>query len=98
MNLEPHDLLTEASTPADLAVILIAGSLGYVLDAGLLTVGFMSSGAFGIVSATTALGIKKAADAAVQRARLRRSERTVRERAEVAGQAISALTAAHALT
>jgi hypothetical protein len=53
------DLLGQASSPGDMATILLAGTVGFVLDAGLNAVGFLSPGYTGITAATTALGLKK---------------------------------------
>jgi hypothetical protein len=56
-------LLEKASSPGDQATILLAGTLGFVLDAGLNVVGFLSPGYVGLTFATTALGAKKALEA-----------------------------------
>ncbi|WP_433167322.1 hypothetical protein [Kribbella sp. CA-247076] len=52
-------LLDRVSSPADLAVILLAGPLAYVLDAGLDVVGFLPAGYVAIAAASVALGVKK---------------------------------------
>jgi hypothetical protein len=52
-------LLDRVSSPADLAVILLAGPLAYVLDAGLDVVGFLPPGYVAITAASVALGVKK---------------------------------------
>jgi hypothetical protein len=58
------ELLGQVSTPADTATVLLAGSLGFLVDAGLNAVGFLSPGVVGVVSASTALGLKKSWEAA----------------------------------
>jgi hypothetical protein len=52
-------LLDRVSSPADLAVILLAGPLAYVLDAGLDVIGFLPAGYVAIAAASVALGVKK---------------------------------------
>lgn len=52
-------LLDRVSSPADLAVILLAGPLAYVLDAGLDIAGFLPPGYVAITAASVALGLKK---------------------------------------
>lgn len=72
------DLFKRASGPGDLATILLAGTAGFVLDAGLNVVGFMSPGYVGITAASTALGIKKSIEASAsshQRANDRKRDR-----------------------
>ncbi|HEY3512166.1 MAG TPA: hypothetical protein VG502_07155 [Flexivirga sp.] len=64
-------LLDRVSSPSDLAVVLIVGPLGFVLDAGLNVIGFLSPGYVGISAACIALGIKKSVDARL----LRRDDR-----------------------
>jgi hypothetical protein len=67
------ELLDRASTSGDIATILLAATAGFVADAGLNFVGFLSPGTVGIASATAALGAKKA----WQGARESRKERHV---------------------
>lgn len=62
-------LLKQASGPGDIATILIAGTAGYVVDAGLNAVGFLEPGIVGVTAASAALGIKKTIDANRARAR-----------------------------
>jgi hypothetical protein len=52
-------LLDRISSPADLAVVLLAGPLAYVLDAGLDVIGFLAPGYVAITTASVALGVKK---------------------------------------
>lgn len=59
-----QQLVAHSKTSGDLAVILIFGGLGFTLDTALNIVGFFSPGYAGVVSASTALGIKKSIDAA----------------------------------
>ncbi len=61
------EILDQVSGPGDLATILIAGSVGYTLDAGLNFAGFMDPGVVGIIAASAALGVKKAIEAAQER-------------------------------
>lgn len=50
-------------TKGDWAVVLLAGSDGYALDAGLNIIGFLEPGVCGTLFATTALGLKKGYEA-----------------------------------
>jgi hypothetical protein len=59
-------ILERASSPSDTATILIAGTAGFMLDAGLNVIGFLSPGHVGIAAASAALGVKKAIEAGVQ--------------------------------
>lgn len=52
-------LWSQVTGPADAATVLLAGSLGFVLDAGLNVVGFFSPGTVGVTAAGAALGAKK---------------------------------------
>ncbi|GAA0953622.1 hypothetical protein GCM10009554_58240 [Kribbella koreensis] len=67
-------LLKQASNPADMAVVLLAGTAGFVAEAGLSLVGFMSPGVVGITAATGALGVKRSIDAWQLRRRRIRAE------------------------
>jgi hypothetical protein len=53
-------LIGDVSSPGDLATVLLAGTVGFVIDAGLSVFGFLSPGQTGILAASSALGIKKA--------------------------------------
>jgi hypothetical protein len=66
-------IFDKASSPGDMATILIFGTAGFVLDAGLNVVGFLEPGYVGISAASGALGIKKAAEAALGRHRERKA-------------------------
>lgn len=66
------DILARAITPSDLSVVLVFGTAGYIVDAGLDLVVFIDSGAFGLLSASGALGVKKALEASWIFARRRR--------------------------
>jgi hypothetical protein len=73
-------LLDRISSPADLAVVLLAGPLAYVLDAGLDVIGFLAPGYVAITTASVALGVKKIVE--VRRAGRNLPElRTTRSRA-----------------
>jgi hypothetical protein len=52
-------LLDRVSSPADLAVILLAGPLAFVLDAGFDVISFLPPGYVAITTASVALGVKK---------------------------------------
>lgn len=58
------ELLEKVSEPSDLATILICGTAGFLVDAGLNAVGFLEPGYVGITAASGALGLKKGAEAA----------------------------------
>jgi hypothetical protein len=62
-------LLKQVTSPADMAVVLLAGTAGFVVDAGLNVVGFLSPGVVGVTAATGALGVKRTFDAYRQRRR-----------------------------
>jgi hypothetical protein len=53
------DLFGSAKGPGDYATILVFGTAGLVVDAGLNAVGFLSPGAVGASSASLALGVRK---------------------------------------
>ncbi|TDD14150.1 hypothetical protein E1218_33510 [Kribbella turkmenica] len=60
-------LLNRVSSPADLAVILVAAPLAYVLDAGLDVIGFLAPGYVAISTASVALGLKKVVEVRLSR-------------------------------
>ena len=66
---ELKKILEQASTPADMAVVLIAGTAGFTLDAGLNLVGFLEPGFVGVAAASGALGLKKVAEAGLAKRR-----------------------------
>ena len=82
-------LLEEASSPGDMAAILLAGSIGFVIDAGINAVGFLSPGAVGLLSASTALGMKKGWEA--WREAHREQRKTERAAAECEARALRLL-------
>jgi hypothetical protein len=65
-------------TKGDWAVVLLAGSLGYTLDAGLNIIGFLEPGICGTLFATTALGLKKGYEATTDPRRQSSAEETER--------------------
>lgn len=75
------EILDRVTSPGDIATVLIAGVLGYTVDAGLNAVGFMEPGIVGNASALGALGVKKAWESRWSAWKLRRSLGNVRERA-----------------
>ncbi len=68
-----QEFFDKATTRGDIAVLLIFGTLGYTIDAGLNLVGFLEPGIVGSASAAGALGVKKAIEAQWA-ARTRRKE------------------------
>lgn len=68
-------LFERASTPGDLATVLVFGTAGFLVDAGLNAVGFLEPGVVGITSASGALGVKKSIEAALTARRERKRER-----------------------
>jgi hypothetical protein len=70
------DLLNKVETKSDLATVLIFGTSGFLLDAGLNVVGFLEPGLVGVAAASGALGIKKAAESALAK----RSEQKEKEK------------------
>lgn len=76
------ELFNRASSPGDLATLLLAGTAGFLVDAGLNAVGFLSPGAVGITSASAALGVKKSWEASNSRRRTARRLRQALSRAE----------------
>lgn len=70
---ELKKILEQVSDPADAATVLIAGTAGYLVDAGLNVVGFLEPGYVGITAAAGALGVKKAVDASLARRRERKA-------------------------
>lgn len=73
---DAKEVLATATGPGDLAVVLLAGAVGFVADAALNVVGFLEPGYTGITCASTALGVKKALEA-----RFGGEERRMRRRA-----------------
>ena len=65
-----EDLLPSDMSSGDYATVLLAGAAGFVGDAALNLVGFLSPGYVGITAATAALGAKKAAESRWRRRRL----------------------------
>lgn len=57
------DLLAQSTGPGDTATILLAGTAGLAVDAGLNVIGFMEPGLVGLSAATAALGLKKSWEA-----------------------------------
>lgn len=64
-------VLDQVSSPADMAVVLVSGTAGFLVDAGLNAVGFLEPGYVGVTAATGALGMKKSIDAFTARRRSR---------------------------
>src|SRR5688572_19878227 len=60
---EVSDLIAKVSSPADLAVVLLAGTAGLVIDATVTAIGFPSPGIAAFAFAGGALGLKKAGEA-----------------------------------
>jgi hypothetical protein len=53
----------EKMTPGDAATALIAGTVGFLIDAGLNPIGFLTATETGFICASGALGLKKALQA-----------------------------------
>jgi hypothetical protein len=71
---ELADLIEKTSSPADLAVVLLAGTAGLVIDAGLNVIGFLSPATTAFAFAGAALGLKKSAEAARAHRQARRAQ------------------------
>jgi hypothetical protein len=67
------EILDKVSDPWDLATVLIVGTAGFLVDAGLNAIGFLSPGQVAITAASGALGAKKAADAVRAKTREQRA-------------------------
>ncbi|HET7160591.1 MAG TPA: hypothetical protein VFI62_16445, partial [Burkholderiales bacterium] len=80
-------LLSTLTTPGDTATVLLAGTAGFVLDAGLNIVGFLEPGYVGFTFATTALGVKRAWEAGRQQRALESRARSMRSYAVQIGRA-----------
>ena len=57
------DILGDLTSPGDTATVLLAGTVGFVLDAGLNVAGFLEPGYVGFTFASSALGLKRAWEA-----------------------------------
>jgi hypothetical protein len=68
-------ILERASGPGDLATVLLAGTAGFFVDAGLNVVGFLEPGLVGITAASGALGVKKAVEARLLAVQAKQGER-----------------------
>lgn len=54
-----NELLERVSTPGDLATVLLFGSAGYLLDAGVNLIAFLEPGTAALIAATSTLGLKQ---------------------------------------
>lgn len=77
---ELKKVLEQVSNPADVAVVLLAGAAGFLIDAGFNTIAFLPPGQVGIVFASGALGLKKIIEAALTGRRARKELRDEVER------------------
>ncbi len=77
---ELKKILEQAATPADVATVLIDGTAGFVLDAGLNFVGFLEPGYVGVVAASGALGLKKAIEAGLAKRREQKAQEQKHEK------------------
>jgi hypothetical protein len=75
-------LLDRVSSPADLAVILLAGPLAYVLDAGLDVIGFLPPGYVAVAVSSVALGLKKVVEVRRTNSKQLASRQDARSRAD----------------
>jgi ferredoxin-fold anticodon binding domain-containing protein len=71
-------LFEKASTPGDIATVLVFGTAGFLVDAGLNAVGFLEPGVVGVTAASGALGVKKSIEATLALRREREAERKKR--------------------
>jgi hypothetical protein len=71
MFIDIDDVLGRTRTKGDVATVLIAGTAGYLVDAGLNSVGFLEPGIVGIVSASGMLGLKQGVEALAENRRAR---------------------------
>lgn len=69
------DVISKASSKGDVAVVLIAGTTGFLIDAGLNAIGFLQPGAVGITFASGALGIKRGIEAMTEKKRAKKIEK-----------------------
>jgi uncharacterized membrane protein YhiD involved in acid resistance len=72
----------KASTTGDIATVLVFGTAGFLVDAGLNAVGFLEPGVVGITAASGALGVKKSIEAALTGRRKRKDEEQKRIKEE----------------
>lgn len=72
-------LLDKAQTAGDVATIVLAGTAGFVADAGLNFVGFLSPGYVGFAAASTAFGLKKSVEAAGKDHALQKARKHARD-------------------
>jgi len=72
---ELKKILEQASGPADIATILIAGTAGGVIDAAFNPFGFFTWRETSLVSAAGALGVKKAVEASLAKRRERKEQK-----------------------
>jgi hypothetical protein len=73
-----QDLFSQSTSKGDTATILIAGTAGLVVDAGLNLIGFLEPGVVGLGAASGALGLKKSWEAnRAQRRAAKHGERAV---------------------
>lgn len=68
------DILSKTSSKSDVAVVLIAGTTGFLIDAGLNFIGFLQPGAVGVTFASGALGIKKGIEAFTEKKKIKKLE------------------------
>lgn len=67
-------LFEKASSPGDIATVLVFGTTGFLIDAGLNAVGFLEPGVVGITAASGALGVKKSIEATLAARRERKAQ------------------------
>lgn len=69
------DIMSKASSKGDVAVVLIAGTTGFLIDAGLNAIGFLQPGAVGITFASGALGLKRGIESITEKRRAKKIEK-----------------------
>ena len=70
--MEFGDAIKQIKTRGDVAVVLIAGTAGFMLDAALNVFGFLSPGLAGGACATGALGLKVAIEELIEKGKNKR--------------------------
>lgn len=64
---ELRSIIEKASSPSDIATVLLAGTVGFVVDAGFNPVGFLNPGQTGLALIGLSMGVKKSLEAALYR-------------------------------
>jgi hypothetical protein len=89
------EVFDKAETKSDVATVLIFGTAGFVLDAGLNIVGFLEPGLVGVAAASGALGIKKTWESAFAKRRARKEEEEQRKKEITRAESLLELLSQH---